>query len=286
MQVLTEYVNIVLTFFYNITGNYGLAIILLTALVNIITFPLTRKQIQSSRKLQEIQPELKRIQEKYKHDKEKYNQATMEYMRDKKINPLGGCLPLIIQFPIIIAVFTLLREPDLIQNYIENFNPYFLGLNLMLSPNDVKEVYGFFNPYYILPILAAAGTFFHQKLLLTDPKQKMMLYIFPIMILVISVGFPSGLVLYWLTNSLFSIGNHFIMTGFQKDKVDKKDKDDKNKRTGQGKISKEDTNIKKSTGVSDNKGASDLIKKDYNKVQTGSPRTKKKKAKKKKKGAK
>lgn len=283
MQVLAEYVNIVLTFFYNLTGNYGLAIILLTALVNVITLPLTRKQIQSSKKLQEIQPELKRLQEKYKHDKEKYNQVTMEFMKDHKVNPLGGCLPLLIQFPIIIAVFTLLRNPEMIKNNIDFFNPYFLGLNLMLSPNDVKEVYGFINPYYILPILSAAGTFFHQKLVLTDPKQKMMLYIFPVMILVISVGFPSGLVLYWLTNSLFSIGNQYVMTGFQKDKVDKNvDNKDKNKRIEQDKVSKEDNtnNIKK------RKSTSNKIKKDYTKVQTGSPRTKKKKSKKKRKGAK
>ena len=276
MQILTEYVNIVLTFFYNFTGNYGLAIILLTALVNIITFPLTRKQLQSSKKMQEVQPELKKIQEKYKHDKEKYNQATMEYMKDKKINPLGGCLPLLIQFPIIIAVFTLLREPELIQNSIENFNPYFLRLNLMYSPNDAQEIYGLFNPYYILPVLSAAATFFHQKLVLTDPKQKMMLYIFPVMILVISVGFPSGLVLYWLTNSLFSVGNHFLIRG-----AEKKNKVELNKNYERDKISNHEVNIK------DNPSAAETKEKESKaKVQTGSPKNIKKKSKKKKKGAK
>lgn len=275
MQVLTEYVNIVLTFFYNFTGNYGLAIILLTALVNIITFPLTRKQIQSSKKLQEIQPELKKIQEKYKHDKEKYNQATMEFMKENKVNPLGGCLPLIIQFPIIIAVFALLREPELIQNAIENFNPYFLGLNLMNSPNDVKEIYGFFNPYYILPVLAAGATFFHQKLVLTDPKQKMMLYIFPVMILVFSIGFPSGLVLYWLTNSVFSVGNHYLMPG-----AERKKKGDLNKNNERSKINNNEVNIKNNIRATDKKEKESKV------VQTGSPKVKKKKSKKKKKGAK
>lgn len=280
MQILTEYVNIVLTFFYNFTGNYGLAIILLTALVNIITFPLTRKQLQSSKKMQEVQPELKKIQEKYKHDKEKYNQATMEYMKDKKINPLGGCLPLIIQFPIIIAVFTLLREPELIQNSIENFNPYFLRLNLMYSPNDAQEIYGLLNPYYILPVLSAAATFFHQKLVLTDPKQKMMLYIFPVMILVISVGFPSGLVLYWLTNSLFSVGNHFLIRS-----AEKKKKVEVNINTEQVKTSSKEANIE--ANIKDNPSATEKKEKESKaKVQTGSPKNKKKKSKKKKKGAK
>ena len=200
----------------------------------------------------------------------------MEYMRDKKINPLGGCLPLIIQFPIIIAVFTLLREPDLIQNSIENFNPYFLGLNLMNSPNDVKEIYGFLNPYYILPVLAAAATFFHQKLVLTDPKQKMMLYIFPVMILVISVGFPSGLVLYWLTNSIFSVGNHFLMPG-----TEKKKKVVFNKNNEQERISNNDVQKKDNISKGEKKEKESKVK-----VQTGSPKNKKKKPKKKKKGAK
>lgn len=277
MQVLAGYVNIVLTFFYNLTGNYGLAIVLLTAVVNLITFPLTRKQIQSSKKMQEIQPELKKLQEKYKHDKEKYNQATMEFMRDKKINPLGGCLPLIIQFPIIIAVFTLLREPEIIKSTIDNFNPYFLNLNLMLSPNDVKEAYGLINPYYILPIMAAAATFFHQRLVLTDPKQKMMLYIFPVMILVISVGFPSGLVLYWLTNSLFSVGNHYIMTNTEQRKKEEKNinKNDQEVIAKENKKTQENKNVK-----------GDQQKEARAKPKTGSPKTKKKKSKNKKKGAK
>ena len=112
IQALSGYINIILSYFYNLAGNnYGLAIIMLTILVNIIMFPLTKKQIESSKKLQEIQPQLKKLQDKYKNDKETYNRVTMEFMRENKVNPLGGCLPLLIQFPIMIAVFTLLREP-------------------------------------------------------------------------------------------------------------------------------------------------------------------------------
>jgi YidC/Oxa1 family membrane protein insertase len=97
-----------------LVGDYGLAIIMLTVLVNIIMFPLTRKQLESSKKLQEIQPQLRKLQEKYKNDKEKYNQVTMEFMRENKVNPLGGCLPLLIQLPIMIAIFQLLRDPTII----------------------------------------------------------------------------------------------------------------------------------------------------------------------------
>lgn len=202
IQALAGYINYILRFFYNLVGDYGLAIIMLSIVVNIIMLPLTRKQLESSKKLQEIQPELKRLQEKYKHDKEKYNQVTMEFMRENKINPLGGCLPLLIQFPILIAVFQLLRDPVLISNSVENFNPYFLFFGLDLTKPD---------PLYILPIMAAAATFFHQRLIITDPKQKMMLYVFPVMIMIISVSFPAGLVLYWFTNSLFSVGNHYVL---------------------------------------------------------------------------
>ncbi|NLL57236.1 MAG: YidC/Oxa1 family membrane protein insertase [Firmicutes bacterium] len=212
MQTLAEYINIILMFFYNLVGDYGVAIIMLTVLVNIIMFPLSRKQLESSRKIQEIQPELKRLQEKYKHDKEKYNQVTMEFMREHKVNPLGGCLPLLIQLPIMIAIFQLLRDTSIIARSVENFNPYFLFFGLDLTKPD---------PLYILPIMSAAATFFHQRLVITDPKQKMMQYIFPIMILVISISFPAGLLLYWFTNSLLSVGNHFLMKKLERPKIDR-----------------------------------------------------------------
>ncbi|MEW5919530.1 MAG: YidC/Oxa1 family membrane protein insertase [Bacillota bacterium] len=213
LSPLVEYIRIVLVFFFERTGNYGLAIILLSLLVNLVTFPLTRKQISASRRMQQLQPELKKLQDKYKHDKEKYNRATMEYMKENKINPLGGCLPLLVQLPIIIAVFQLLREGTTL---IEN--TYFLGLDLQLSATEAAALFSFINPYYILPIVSTAATFLHQRLMITDPKQKMMLYIFPVMILVISVGFPAGLVLYWTTNSIFSVGNHFLIKGLEKEK--------------------------------------------------------------------
>lgn len=229
IQALAGYINYILSFFYNLVGDYGIAIIMLSIVVNIILFPLTRKQLESSKKLQAIQPELKRLQEKYKHDKEKYNQVVMEYMRENKINPLGGCLPLLIQFPILIAVFQLLRDPSMISSSVENFNPYFLFFGLDLTQPD---------PYYILPIIAGAATFFHQRLIITDPKQKMMLYLFPVMIIIISVSFPAGLVLYWFTNSLFSVGNHYLLKISESDKkgTSSAAKKDNKKENGRDKI--------------------------------------------------
>jgi YidC/Oxa1 family membrane protein insertase len=283
IQALAGYINIILSFFYNLVGDYGVAIIMLTVLVNIIMFPLTRKQLESSKKLQDIQPELRKLQEKYKHDKEKYNQVTMEFMRENKVNPMGGCLPLLIQFPILIAVFQLLRDPSIIARSVENFNPNFLFFRLDLTKPD---------PLYILPIMAAAATFFHQRLVMTDPKQKMMLYIFPVMIMVISVSFPAGLVLYWFTNSLFSVGNHYLLKRSETAKnVKELKKKEKNKFE---KIfdKKEEENIKNESALKDEaskteetsikqvkrKKAKALQKKD-------APKAKKKTTKGKKKGA-
>ena len=206
IQALSGVVSQILSFFYGLVNNYGVAIIMLTISINIIMFPLTRKQLQSSKKMQDIQPELNRIKEKYKNDKEKLNQATMEYMSKNKVNPLGGCLPLLIQFPIMIAVFQLLRSVGVPDNplnpalTIPNFNPHFLIW--ILTESD---------KYYILPILAAGATFLQQKMMITDPSQKMMMYISPVMILVISLNLPSGLILYWFTNSVFSVGNSLMI---------------------------------------------------------------------------
>ena len=235
IQALSEIVGQVLNFFYDLVNNYGLSIIMLTILVNIITYPLTRKQLQSSKKLQEIQPELNKIKQKYKNDKEQMNKATMEFMSKNKVNPLGGCLPLIVQLPIMIAVFQLLRDqkmlnmirwvkgegaavieslglhgvslrelptvlPPSVYDSIPSINSSFLIWDLMLS-----------DPLYILPIMAAATTFIQQRMMITDPSQKMLMYIFPVMILVISVSLPAGLILYWFTNSLISIGNYTLM---------------------------------------------------------------------------
>lgn len=231
IQALSGYINIILSYLYNLSGNnYGLAIIMLTILVNIIMFPLTKKQLESSKKMQEIQPQLKKLQDKYKNDKEAYNRVTMEFMQENKVNPLGGCLPLLVQFPIMIAVFTLLREPGQIIKAIEamgkTFNPNFLWLDLTQP-----------DPFYALPLMAAAATFFHQRMVITDPRQKTMLYVFPVMIAAISIKFPAGLVLYWFTNSLFSIGNQLFIFG-------KGQKTDQEKKRGVQESKKEPTGSK------------------------------------------
>ena len=178
-------------------GNFGVSIIIVTILIKIALLPLTLKQDKSMKEMKKLQPELKKIKKDYAHDKQMLNIKTMELYREHKVNPAGGCLPLLIQFPILIALFGVLRNGIIPQD--SSF------LWLKLSEKD---------PYYILPILNGAVSFFQQKLMGTsdNPQMKNMMYIFPIMMIYISYKMPSGLQLYWLTSSILAVvQQYFIM---------------------------------------------------------------------------
>ena len=171
-------------------GNFGVSIIIVTILIKIALLPLTLKQDKSMKEMKKIQPELEKLKEKYANDKQMLNIKTIELYKEHKVNPAGGCLPLLIQFPILIALFGVLRNGIIPQD--SSF------LWLKLSEKD---------PYYILPILNGAVSFFQQKLMGTsdNPQMKNMMYIFPIMMIYISYKMPSGLQLYWLTSSILAV---------------------------------------------------------------------------------
>ena len=179
-------------------GNFGVSIIIVTILIKIALLPLTLKQDKSMKEMKKIQPELEKLKEKYANDKQMLNIKTMELYKEHKVNPLGGCLPLLIQLPILIALFGVLRNGIIPQD--SSF------LWLKLSDKD---------PYYILPILNGAVSFFQQKLMGSadsNPQMKNMMYIFPIMMIYISYRMPSGLQLYWLTSSILAVvQQYFIM---------------------------------------------------------------------------
>ncbi len=179
-------------------GNFGVSIIIVTILIKIALLPLTLKQDKSMKEMKKIQPELEKLKEKYANDKQMLNIKTMELYKEHKVNPLGGCLPLLIQLPILIALFGVLRNGIIPQD--SSF------LWLKLSDKD---------PYYILPILNGAVSFFQQKLMGSadsNPQMKNMMYIFPIMMIYISYKMPSGLQLYWLTSSILAVvQQYFIM---------------------------------------------------------------------------
>ena len=176
--------------------NYGVSIILVTILIRIILLPLMIKQMKSTKAMQEIQPQIQALKEKYsskdQKTQKKLNQETMLLFQKNNINPMAGCLPILIQMPILIAFYhAIMRTSEISQHT-------FLWFDL-----------GARDPYFILPVLAALGTFVQQKIVMRgqpdNPQMKIMLYVMPIMILVFAVSLPSALSLYWVVGNIFSI---------------------------------------------------------------------------------
>ena len=197
-NLLKQFLALLLTTTDKYVGNFGVSIIVVTILIKIALLPLTLKQDKSMKEMKKIQPELEKLKEKYANDKQMLNIKTMELYKEHKVNPLGGCLPLLIQLPILIALFGVLRNGIIPQD--SSF------LWLKLSDKD---------PYYILPILNGAVSFFQQKLMGSadsNPQMKNMMYVFPIMMIMFSLKMPSGLQLYWLTSSILAVvQQYFIM---------------------------------------------------------------------------
>ncbi|MCR5833666.1 MAG: YidC/Oxa1 family membrane protein insertase [Selenomonadaceae bacterium] len=191
--------NVALTGLYSITEmfgmpSYGLAIILLTVLVKILVYPLTKKQFKSMKAMQRLQPEMKKLQEKYKKDPKVMQQKMMELYQKEDVNPMSGCLPMLIQMPILMGMYYTLFNLD-----YGGAAPSFMWLPSLSEPD----------PYYVLPLLAALTTFLPQKMMSTtteqNPQMKIMMIIMPIFIGWISLSFPAGLVLYWVTMNVVQI---------------------------------------------------------------------------------
>ena len=184
----------VLETFYGWTGNYGVAIIMLTVCLQLILLRFTLMQLKSASQMKKIQPEMKRIQEKYKGNPEAMNRETLNLYRKYKVNPLAGCLPMLIQLPIFLALFNALRTSWALH-----------GAKFMLWITDLSSK----DPYYILPLLMGAVMFLQQRNSMpagTDPAQAAMFKYMPLIFTLLFMNFPSGLVLYWLTNSLLVFG--------------------------------------------------------------------------------
>lgn len=208
---MSTILGFLLKFIFEIVGHYGIAIIVFTVVVKLLLYPLTAAQNKSMAAIQEIQPMIDDIKKKYPTNQEKQNQLIMELYQKYKINPLMGCLPLLIQFPILIGLFNVLREP--VRYVFQTEAAYlaadtgFLWIDSMASP-DVIVIAGLTIPF-ILPILAAGSTFIEsymmQKGQPKNPTTSVMLYMMPILILVWGVSFPAGLSLYWAVSNIFSI---------------------------------------------------------------------------------
>lgn len=259
ISAIAQFFGTLISFIYEYVPNFGAAILILTVMVKLVTFPLNNKQIQSTKKMQLLQPEMKKIQQKYKDDQEKQNKAMTEFMREHNMNPLAGCLPLLVQFPILIGIFRLLQAPE---NYLnmEVINPYLFQsaelvnlLNMPLTSLSVENFLGQVSYYYLFPIIAGATTYLYSKMSMpADSSQKMLMYMMPVMITVFSFSFPVGLVLYWTMNNIFSIGQHKLITYLDTAKTqavdEKTPKEEQGREDRSEKISKPDDDKKAAAG--------------------------------------
>ena len=219
IQALVDFVVHVLNAIYGVVGNYGIAIIIVTILMRIIVFPLTLKQEKSMKKMRDLQPELDKIKEKYKDSPQEYQQKTAELYRENGVNPLGGCLPLLIQMPIFVALYWAFSG-----NAIPA-DAKFLWFTLK-QPDRLFMMGNF--AFNLLPILNVGVTYIQQKIMASatsgqESNQQMqtMLYMMPIMMLFIFYNMPSGVTLYYLVSGALSlVQQYFILKGRSDDGKD------------------------------------------------------------------
>jgi YidC/Oxa1 family membrane protein insertase len=203
----------VLHFFHRVSGSYGLDIILLTVLIKILMAPLTHKSYASMKQMQKLQPQMERLKERYSDDKEKLNKEIMELYKRNGVNPLGGCLPMVLQFPVFIGLYNALSTP------IELRHAPFLWIKDLSRPD--WQSLPFTVPSWwpsalpsgipVLTILMGASMFLQQWMTPTagDPNQRKMMMLMPLMFTFMFVSFPAGLTVYWLVNNLLTIGQQY-----------------------------------------------------------------------------
>ena len=197
----------VLLWIHGIIGNWGWAIILFTLLVKLVLFPLSYKGMMSMQKLKDLAPKMKELKEKYKGDPAKLNAQMMEMYKKNGANPMGGCLPMLLQIPVFFALYRVLLNADELQG-------------AMWIPGWIDNL-AVADPYYILPVLMGVSMWFQQKITpnnFTDPLQEKIFQWFPVIMagMFIIMPFPSGLVLYWVVNNLFTIGQQYVINNAYK----------------------------------------------------------------------
>ena len=234
MGIIAVPLGYLLTFIYNLVGNYGISLIILTVLVKLILYPLYFKQIKSTASMSSIQPKIKAIQEKYKNDKEKMNEEMAKITKDENFNPMGGCLPMLIQLPIIWGLFTLLRNPI---KYIADENMIFAVHQSFLWIKDLGQP-----DLWILPIAAAVSTCisFAMTQQLTGQNEMMggqgksmnmiMKYFFPLSILWLARAYPAGLAIYWAGGQFIQIFFNIRMNKFRAKLKEEQELEEKRRR--------------------------------------------------------
>jgi len=199
----------ILRFFYRFTRNWGVAIIILTILTKIILLPLTQKSLRSMERMQKLQPRMKELRLKYKSDPRKQQKELMELYKQEGVNPMGGCLPMLLQMPIFIALFTTLR------NTIDLRGASFLWINDLSLPDTICYIGGGI-PLNPLPLVMGVSMFWQQKMSTADPEQAKMMMFMPLMFTFMFYNFSSGLVLYWFVQNILTLAHQYGMRAYAK----------------------------------------------------------------------
>jgi len=209
LDIISKPFGALLRIIFDFTGSYGYAILLFTLLTKILLLPINIKQTQSTKKMNEISPKMKEIQTKYKNNPEKMNEKMMELYKEYNYNPASGCLPLLIQLPIIIALFGVLQNPTKFVFTPEEFDAIsksFWWLADLGKPDQ----------FYILPVLSAVTTYLQTAMISAkgsvDSSMKTMNTIMPLMIGYFTLKFPSGIALYWVFGNILTIIQQYFMT--------------------------------------------------------------------------
>jgi YidC/Oxa1 family membrane protein insertase len=238
-----------LAFIYSYVGDAGLSIIVLTIVMRIAMIPLTWRQTKSMYEMQQLQPKIKELQAKYKKDPEKLQQETMKFYQDNKVNPLGGCLPLIIQMPVFIALYQVLSKVGNLTQLTKAGLPitsalahlgtgspypvasfYFILQNLAMSPQQVfqEAMKGGFSvgaigpviPYAILVALFSLSIYLPQRMISTDAQQQRIGLIMAVMFLWFGWIAPAGVLLYWVTSSAWQVGQQWLTIRVMKQRAE------------------------------------------------------------------
>ncbi len=199
LTILAKPLFWLLKMFHNWFNNWGWAIIFLTLTIKLVFYKLSETSYRSMAKMRKVAPRLQTLKERYGDDRQRMSQAMMQMYKEEKINPLGGCLPILVQIPVFIALYWVLLETVEMRNA-----PFALWIT-NLSEKD---------PYYVLPLIMGASMFLQQKLnpAPMDPMQQKLFQIMPVMFTVFFLWFPSGLVLYWVVNNILSITQQWVIT--------------------------------------------------------------------------
>jgi YidC/Oxa1 family membrane protein insertase len=209
LQPLIDACQWILEFWHDLIGDFpnswGWAIILMTFTVRIAILPLTFKGVKSMQRLQTLQPEIKKIQERYKDDRQRMNQEVMAFYQREKVNPLGSCLPLILQIPFFISLFYLLRSDEFKADIADN--PGFYAIDNLAESVTDPVLLGFLIVLYVGTQLAASAV----TAISADPTQRRIMFALPFVFVIFIINFQAGLIVYWITTNVWTIGQQLMV---------------------------------------------------------------------------